>query len=126
VNDQLGDDMLLYKLSDERVLSWLKGKQERVYQVLLHDDALANTVVERYMSTKSHGFHLLDDNDNDTDGDGPVPNTSSEIPRETLDRTVQEESRLMQHHSIQIVCEYISPEWRTQFLTHLGQPESCI
>jgi hypothetical protein len=89
VNDQLGDDMLLYKLSDERVLSWLKGKQERVYQVLLHDDALANTVVERYMSTKSHGFHLLDDNDNDTDGDGPVPNTSSEIPRETLDRTVQ-------------------------------------
>jgi Ydr279p protein family (RNase H2 complex component) wHTH domain len=114
VNNQLGDDMLLYKLSNERVLQWLTRKQERVHQVL-RDEALARRVAEPYMSTKSDGFHLLE-------GDCHVP---SSTPQETLELSVLEQSRL-HHHSIQVVCEYISPEWRTQWLDHLGQPESCI
>lgn len=122
VNNQLGDDMLLYKLSEERVLSWLTRKQERVYQVL-RDEALTHKVAEPYMSTKSPGFHLLD---NDHDDDCPVPSMSSVTPLETThELTVLEQSRL-HDHSIQVVCEYISSEWRTQWLSHLGQPESCI
>eukprot|EP00624_Nannochloropsis_granulata_P004382 evm.model.NODE_31844_length_35418_cov_26.680502.11 len=39
VNDQLGDDMILYRLNPEKVLTWLASKVERTKRALVMLDS---------------------------------------------------------------------------------------
>ncbi|KAI2507200.1 RNase H2 complex component [Fragilaria crotonensis] len=125
VNNQLGDDMLLYKLSDEKVLQWLTRKQEKAYQVLL-DQALLRKKEEltTFVSATCQGFHLLDD-----DLKSPVASTTTTTLSEPTAGSQQlssAEQSIVHQHSMQVVCDYITPEWRTKYMNHVGQPESVL
>jgi len=119
VNTKLGEerDMLLYKLDEKRVLQWLIRKQKRSYNALLAEfmndkDRSSKT------SSRSHGFNLLED---DTIIKPTTPN-KNQMTQQQPDLTSLEQNRI-QEHSIQVVCEYLSPSWRKKFLQHLGEDE---
>lgn len=117
VNDQLGDDMLLYKLNDEKVLKWISKKQERAYAVM-KKEVLASKEQGPTTSAISQGFNLIEDID---DNMAPTTNTMST----TRDLSCAEQIRVRQH-SIQVLCEYLNPEWCSKWLKHLGENESTV
>jgi ribonuclease H2 subunit B len=115
VNDQLGGDMLLYKLNDEKVLKWLTKKQERAYAVM-KEDLLNSTDQGPATSAMSHGFNLVEEDD-------AQPQMTSTPTAASLSNTDQLRIR---QHSIQVVCEYLNPEWCAKWLEHLGENETGI
>jgi hypothetical protein len=115
VNTQLGDDMILYKMSEEKVLQWLTLKQQRAFNImkmeLIEEKRKQAT---RTISSKSDSFNLVDEDETCTEAFVP-----------SLSLTNHEEDCVKQH-SIQVVCEYLSTEWRNKFLTKMGTDESCL
>ena len=124
VNNQLGDDMLLYKLSEESVLKWLTRKQEKAYQVLM-DQALVRKKDEMatFVSATCHGFHLLDDSAKRPVSPTTTPSEATTIVESELSSA---EQCIIHQHSMQVVCDYLTPEWRAKYMSHVGQPESVL
>ena len=147
VNNQLGDDMLLYKLSHDNVLKWLTRKQEKAYHVL-HDQAiLARRKAEEEAvngssnSAMSKGFYLLDDHhhhhhhNNNNNNNVPAATTTTATTTTPLQDSTctslpfelsSSEQSTVHQHSMQIVCDYVTPEWRTKYMEHVGQPEAVL
>jgi len=127
VNTQLGteEDMLLYRLDEERVLQWLTHKQKRSHKVVLAE-FMKDKESSSKTSSKSQGFNLLEDDDTTTNPVTTNPTNNNKTTTQQLALTPLEQTRIQQH-SIQIVCEYLSPSWRKKFLQHLGEDEeTCL
>jgi len=89
-NDQLGDDMILYKFQTELALAWLTKKFNAAKQVLL--DQQQRGVLSGGAFTKT--FH--------------------HVPDTPLDQSVLEQE------SCQVVCDFLSAEWTRTLMHQLN------
>jgi Ydr279p protein triple barrel domain len=115
VNRSMGEDMVLYKLCEKKVLHWIEEKRNRVYhqvkEQMLEEKETANlNLRSSHCSTRSSGFELLDEKDS---------NGNSELWSE------DDEFRC-QRSSWQVVCDSLCPAWRVRVLQVAGQSESIM
>ena len=138
-DDDDDDNMLLYKLCDKQVFQWLTRKQERVYNVMKEQALAASNKVgpagggAAANSAMSQGFNLLDDNQDvvpsttTTTADVSLTTTTTTTTTTTLEQQLSstDQTRLRQH-SLQVVCEYLNPDWRTKWLQHIGETTESV
>jgi hypothetical protein len=123
---KLGDDLILYKYSQENAMKWLVKKQEQVLiilkQQLLHakqeNKASTQQLISQGGGAFSNTFHLVPDNDNDTNhSQNNNDNNNNDKSEVVLSST---ELQIAKEQSVQVVCEYLSSEWQTKLLSHLN------
>jgi hypothetical protein len=126
----LGDDLILYKYSQEKAIKWLVKKQEQVLiilkQQLLHAKQENKTSTQRLISQGggafSNTFHLVPP-DNDDDTSHCQNNNNNDKSEVVLSST---ELQTAKEQSVQVVCEYLSSEWQTKLLSHLHMSRATV
>ena len=121
---QLGPGEVFYKFSKGRALTWLTKKQRSVNQFLVeHRKREKESKDSKYSSSLSgggpgafaEGFYV------------PADSRTQQLPVESTKVTdVTNLSRLAKEESIQIICGYLSHEWRALFLDHLNESEDVL
>ena len=119
------DDLVLYKFQECKALAWLVKKQHAAFQVvsqqMLESKRNIRQVTDKLMSEGggafSNTFHLIADDDEAENGMDTTNNAASSSTLSTeltsLERTVAKEA------SVQIICEYLSPDWQIKLRKHL-------
>lgn len=117
----LGDDLILYKFSPEKALTWLVKKQEAAHgilrqQLLDNKQSNANENLEGGGGAFSNTFQLAEDEKELT-----VKETKPELPTSQLS---DHECAILMEESVQVVCEYLEKEWQCKLRNRLGLQES--
>jgi len=126
---KLGDDLVLYKFVPEKALEWLVKKQEAAYSVVcqqvLQSKNSQRRATEKLMSegggAYSNTFRLAQDEEEENaavygSGTNTISNSTTSSPTSDLSPM---EHTAAKEASVQIVCEYLSPEWQSKLRTHL-------
>lgn len=130
--DKFGDDLILYKFSPERALKWLKKKQERAMQVVkqgMHESKSLELEQKRKKDASggsgafSSSFRLADDEKKDS------PSKTAALVSPTGSESaawnkVEEKQAL--EASLQVVCEYLSKEWRVKLVQSYDLTENAL
>ena len=141
--DELGDDMVLYKLDPVRVLRWLSRKQQRAQAVLqrqlldekskqhqqLHHSHQGDTMQGANVAGSAFSACFqLDGAGNETVDNGETCDTSTgKAAMSQSPELSPSESKSVLFHSVQVVAEYLSQAWRDRFVMHLGlDNSSCV
>jgi hypothetical protein len=141
---EIDEDTLVYKFNEQKALEWLTQKQQRVQKVLETQAAQSSVAEEKNKESKkafSSSFTVSDDllPTSKSSGSSSEHNLQQETmvsPNNTTANSSQESSSSSSSptvltkprmESIQIVCSYLSPAWRTAFLQHMKESEeSCL
>lgn len=122
VNDSLGDDMILYKFEKEKALKWLNKKMQKV-QNFLAGQFLSNEKNEKNHEIKNVGafsssFHLSESSEqNDS---VIIPNKQNDIASNGVRDLAPSEKEMVHRSAAQVICEYLSDQWKGHFLTNRG------
>jgi hypothetical protein len=130
---ELSEEEMVYKLSQDKVLSWLTRKQQGVETVLRLQAqrttaTLARTNDRRTTTCFAQGLFVpgRDDDDDDkneetTTDDAPtVSATSNATAADNTTMTIDDGTAMtIRDESLQVVCQYLSNAWRDCFLHHL-------
>lgn len=113
VNDQLGPDLLLYKLNEDKVMEWLQSKVTRVL-----------TCLEKFSAGKASGSSFASGFSGALQSSNPVADEANATESEETATTHSEESTNGGSNSkikvtcirnlstaLELVCEYLPPEW---------------
>jgi len=116
VSDCMGDDMLLYKLDDDKVKEYLKSKWTRATELLKRReerDRVENKATDK--QSFQEGF-VMKDNVNTAE-------LSSEVKKGKGEGDVDEQIK-----NVAAVCvaEYLNAHWSGVFLDHVGVSRSVI
>jgi hypothetical protein len=123
--DQLGPHTLLYKLNEDKTLTWLQSKLQRVLSALmvLHSTAIKNGT-KGSQAGMVLGFNAPHINDTVV----VQPLTTTAVAAAAADNSTDVSSK--QHSSnehiekaLELVCEYLTPEW-SQKLANAHKLES--
>lgn len=129
-NDQT-DNVVYFKFSQEKALVWLKKKQERVYQILLHQEKARSERRERIqrLCPKTSGSAATG---------GSISSTFCMPEDEMVAKPVQTQNtpspgaisvntlQRLKSESLQIVCNYLSDNWTAKLLESLQTSEDEI
>jgi len=141
-SDKFGEDLILYKFKEDKVLNWLKLKMDRIISTLKEsvpaggDIDISGECSENVTTGAfSPAFRPSSRNDISNDNDGATsgtPTTSrgkddDDSPPNTItpdchhnqmqeQQNQQKEETYLKHSAVQILCESLSPPWQTLFL----------
>jgi hypothetical protein len=129
---ELSEEEMVYKLSQDKVVSWLTRKQQGVETVLRlqaqRTIASARTNDCRTTTCFAQGLFVPGrDNDDDdkneetiTDDAPTVSAVTNATAADDTTMTIDDgTARTIRDESIQVVCQYLSKAWRNCFLHHL-------
>lgn len=154
VSDQFGDDLILYKFKEEKVLHWLKLKMDRIASTLKESLPPGGDLEDVEKSDEagatgafSASFRLSNRNDG-SDGNGDEtggnsirsdekddpdtqPNVAISDSQPSQSQQKQHEKQrqediYLKHSAVQILCEYLSPSWQTLFLQSVQMTEDDV
>ena len=112
-NDQTCDETY-YKFSVTKTLNWLKKKQDAVYQVLVKQDALMQMAKKQSfqnMTASKGGSVSSSFNMPDVGGAKAAVPSASDNDKDSYSNVTE-----LKIESIQIICNYLSEEWRKVFI----------
>lgn len=117
----LGDDLILYKFSPEKTLTWLVKKQEAAHGILCEQlletkQSNGKENLEGGEGAFSNSFQLADDEKEHKDKETTPETTNSHLSCC--------EHAFLKEESVQVVCEYLEKEWQCKLRNHLGLQES--
>jgi hypothetical protein len=127
---ELSEEEMVYKLSQDKVLSWLTRKQQGVETVLRlqaqRTTTSARTNDRRTTTCFAQGLFVPGRDDDDkneetmTDAAPTVSATSDSTAADDATMTIDDgTARIIRDESVQVVCQYLSNAWRECFLHHL-------
>lgn len=122
------DDLVLYKFNPDKVLSWLEIKYQRALKVL-QEQYVARSLQEQVIRAQNKenqgafhsGFQPAPEED--------LPSTTTLTPPPMTPTTTlsEDQMRLAREESLQLVCEYLSQEWRTKLTDKVGlSPDALL
>lgn len=114
--DQTGD-VPYYKFNHEKALTWLKKKQERVYQCLLRQSQAKEIKEKENLSIQSKGGGSISASFN-------MPDDPMAVAPEKAGTTISSESQELKIESIDVISSYISGEWEKKFVDIMGMKET--
>lgn len=130
---KLGDDLILYKFSEDKALQWLIQKQkatvEVVKQQLLYSKQQDCLAMQQLFQSQgggafSNSFRLGEDDDDKEQQEHQLNvnsnTTTSNSNKATTIQLTNAELQAAKEASVDIVCEYLSPEWQDKLKTHFG------
>jgi hypothetical protein len=113
-NDQT-DNVCFFKFSEEKAIRWLKRKQEKLYQCFLKQDQVNTQRQQKELNTKggsvSATFYMP--------ADPMAAATTNNIPDESGNEQFKIES-------LQVICNYLSPEWSKKFCETMKLTEEKV
>jgi len=121
VNDELGDDLVLYKFSEERALMWLKKKFDAVYNVMKEvaiDEKRQGDINRRESSRKTL---ILEADDQYKNYDLSMKDELECVDSNVIELTKQEDETVMMT-SYDVVCEYLNHRWSEKLTKSLDLP----
>ena len=121
VNDELGDDLVLYKFSEERALMWLSKKFDAVYNVMKEvaiDEKRQGDINRRESSRKAL---ILEADDQYKNYDLSMKDELECVDSSVIELTKQEDETV-KITAYDVVCEYLNNRWREKLSKSLDLP----
>lgn len=122
VNDAYGDDLILYRFSKEKTMTWLQKKLNKVQEFLKAQFLLKQqrkVVDERNTGGAFNSSFNLGGSDDSTQEE---KNECDDVQC----RIDTDDERQIKYYAVQIICEYLSDFWRKEFLTAQAMDESTL
>ena len=126
------DDECFYKFSMDKALAWLGRKQAAVERCLLqqaeakqarrnnHKGTMGKSASSTDEGAFAAGFHMPSEAPaaaTETTAEATATTTKEEATKTTIH--AEQRAKKAREESIQIVCSYLNPAWRSRFLAHL-------
>ena len=122
---ELGEDEVFYKFSQDLAMVWLRRKLDTLKEFLMRhhskNKAQYSNCQGASVSTSRGAFSE----------DFVIPEdartaSTEEQPESTIKEDMDKIARISREESIQIICSYLSDEWRTRFLNHVHESPEIL
>jgi len=129
-SDVMGDDMLLFKFSSEKTLSWLSAKYERVYALLKQRSEKRK---EMWVGGRNETSGAFDATFTLAAGEGGAKSafaaptsTVVAVSPESNQKTGAAKDDKIKKIALQMVCEYLTTSWGSRLCKHLEYADESI
>ena len=129
LNDSYGDDMILYKFKKQKALSWLKKKMNNVEKFLTKQlilEKLNRKICEEEKGGAFSSSFRLSENAQELEGANCTPQKNDGSTNSSERKINKNEKCLIHQSAVQIICEYISEKWQSEFLEIEGLASNDI